>query len=295
MALRGASLALGLVALLAGSGLRADEVTAVRLRVVAEPPLPFSEEELAAAVALRLPLTEGPRGLQVLVGGSGPGRVRLAAAGRERQAWIGERRGPAAARVVALLVVDLARAERLPTAALSLAGGDGTAASTGRWELGLTGGLDLGVADVGPVFSPGGHLRWALGPRLGVVGRLSYAGARAELRGTGEAVSLHALPARVGLTARAGRFVAEAGAAVRLLITNGLARRTLARTGAFVAMQVELARLEGVAAFAFGALDAYGSKLEVRVAGRPVLASGYVAPVVGLGLGLALGGAGGAP
>ena len=67
-----------------------------------EGPLPFSAAELDDALSLRV-----GAGVPVEVDAAAPGEALVRAGGKERSISLGDARGPAAARLVALVVVDL--------------------------------------------------------------------------------------------------------------------------------------------------------------------------------------------
>jgi hypothetical protein len=82
------------------------------VRLITTGELPFTAGELADAVALRLPLADD--GFEVGVAPAGADAVRVTLRAKERLVALEGRKGPAAARRVALAVVDLAGAEAAP-------------------------------------------------------------------------------------------------------------------------------------------------------------------------------------
>src|SRR5262245_47443094 len=80
-----------------------------RVRLVLSQGLPFSSGELVAAAALRVPLAvEGdPGALAVSIAKAGEDRIKIATSSRSREILLGGRAGADAARLVAVLMVDL--------------------------------------------------------------------------------------------------------------------------------------------------------------------------------------------
>ena len=108
------------LALLSGAAPRAR--AAPRVDLALEPPLPFTADEIARAVAARLSPNpaQGPR-RAFLVGPVDGGIVRLRVGDKLVYVPTGDRQGASAARVVALVIADLAADEIVPAAAVPAA------------------------------------------------------------------------------------------------------------------------------------------------------------------------------
>lgn len=264
------------LALVAGPA-RADP----SLRVQQAAGLPFAEEELVEALALRAPVAPAHArdAVTVAVEPSGAGRVAIDVQGRRVEAEVGERTGPEAARLVALLVVDAARPplslERAPDPARA------------SWFAAPM--FNLMLTDAGTSLEPTVGLGWRLGRRARLLLSLGYARARVVDRSGAGVMTLDTVPVRAGAGVTAGPIELQAGLVARGYRAAALTSALGARPGAW-AGAVWAVPLRGPwRPFVIAALDAHPQRLELRRAGQPLLSAGYLSPWVGAGL--AFGGA----
>jgi hypothetical protein len=240
--------------------------------------LPFDESELVEAVALRAPAQAAANGVvTVAVTPSGPGRVAIDTGGRRIEAEVGPRTGREAARLVALLVIDVS----LPSLALAEERG---APAPGRLSLFATPCLNFGLSDAGVSFEPTLGMQWRLADRLGLVLSLGYARALAVDRAGARVLTFDTVPLRAGLAWSVGSFGLQAGLLARGFRAAGVVAALGTRQGGWAAASWSLPLRGALRPFAIVALDAYAEKLRLDRAGRPMLSAGYLAPWAGLGL-----------
>jgi hypothetical protein len=243
---------------------------AVRLELAG--PLPCSAGELDAAVAARLPL-DGGKTTSVAVRPAGAGAVELALGSKRRVVTLAGLAGVAAARRIALAVVDLAAAEARPPDAPPLppappprpraqlvllpAGGAGTSLSS-VWVAGT----------LGTSLRLHGWLRATLDVGYG-------GGPRGSLDGLG--ADLQYLPMRAGLAFAPRRFPVEArvGAVVAVYWARGgepsAVRASGAVEGLAAAALFFLPRHGRVQAVVGAGVDVFANRAQLLIHGTPVL------------------------
>jgi hypothetical protein len=231
--------------------------------------LPFTEAELRDALALRL--SGAGAGDGVVVSAAEAGRVRLARGGQQVDIWIGERRSEDAARLVALLVVDALRP--VPVA------------SPGRWSLFLAPGVNAGLSDAGASFEPtaGVGLRLVGGAQLLL--SVGYARARARAGAGTRLLTLDTVPLRLGGGLRVGPVELQAGALARAHLASGAITRLGLRPGAWASLLWRVPVRGALWPYLALGCDALLERLELRLAGRPALTSGNLAPWAAAGVG----------
>jgi hypothetical protein len=237
--------------------------------------LPFDEQELVEAVALRAAVAPtAPGAVTVAVEPGDAGRVAIGVDGRRIEADVGGRTGPEAARLVALLLVDATR----PPLALERA----PAPPRASWS--LLPAVNLGLSDAGASLEPTAGFGWRLGPRTRLLASLGYARARVIDRAGAGVMTLDTLPVRVGAGAMAGPIELQAGLVGRGYRAAAITAALGVRAGAWVGAAWALPLGGPLRPFLLAALDAHPQRLELRRAGQPLLAAGYFAPWAGVGL-----------
>jgi hypothetical protein len=274
--------------------------------------LPFSEDELAAALALRWPpASDRGAGSVDVRRGEVPGQVEIAVAGRRRAIELDDLVGPAAARRVALAAIDLAaagpelpEARRAPVRASPVEprGEPGGPASPGREgdpEAGARASrvrhtLELGAYALGGVDSSLPAALWtaALEVSLAVAGPLRAAFSAGYSAGPSAAAypfGLTEFPLRAQGALRFGPLELRAGPALvpyRLSGSSSLGPAShagaLAAFGGAAAFLLPVIEPFEVLALAGG--DAYLQPVEFRVLGRPILSTGRAGAWAGLGV-----------
>ena len=91
----------------------AERAAGPPLQLLCAAELPFTREDLAAALALRI-ADSAAAGYTAAVRAAGDGMVEVSLGERQRAVYLGERRGSSAARWVALAVIDLIAQEAAP-------------------------------------------------------------------------------------------------------------------------------------------------------------------------------------
>lgn len=249
-----------------------------RLRLQAAPGLPFDEQQLVDALALRAQLAgaEAAGDLAVAVEPSGPGRVAIAVAGRRVEAEVGASTGADAARLVALLVVDAAQPP--------LVFEGEPAPRPGRLSLFLAPAVNLGLSDAGVSLEPTAGVGWQVTREGRLLASLGYARARAVDRKGTELMVLDTVPVRAGVGWLLGPVELAGGLVVRGF-RAGAEQRTLgARPGAWLEASWSLPLSGPLRPFLLAALDGHLERLELRRSGRPLLSAGYLAPWLGVGV-----------
>jgi hypothetical protein len=267
------------------SGSRPAAAGGVDVEVTPDAEPIVTDADLRAALGPRLARVERPAGpVLVVVERARFDRLRVttrAAHSGERtsEVLVGSRRGAEAARLAALVAVDLVAVSPEDLSAPELAA---AAPREGRWLLGL--GLQGGRGLAGAAgFEPTASITLLAGSSVGAgvsVGYATTAGERGELY-----ARMHAFPLRAYLRLSAGRFAFQAGPLVRpFLATGGADREARVLFGGAAA-----ARLELPLAGAFGAAVALGAavvprRVDVRVAGRRLFVTEAILPFAGVSL-----------
>jgi len=227
---------------------------------------PVSAGELQAALGLRLPVVTEPSvdAVEVTVTSPQPGQLEIATEGRLRRVELGAATGADAARLVALIIVDVVRSAAAPfPSAAPVMGVTAAGPRSGAMgpPLAVAAALGMGVrtTDAGPGFAPGLEVRLDLGLR----GRLLLSGAleRAEVTVNGRpgagggVLAATSVPLRAGAGVRFGWAEVRAGAVARPYWLTGIDAQSGALWGGFLAGVVELPTRGRLAAFAIAGLD----------------------------------------
>jgi hypothetical protein len=253
----------------------------------------------------------------VVVTSPSPGHVVIASGWRRREIAVAEAPAAEAARLVALMIVDLVRPEvalpppapipgapsatapppsavAAPQAAVAasavVAARDAPAPSAARRPPRLTlaaaMGIAVGTTDAGASASPTVEARLALGSRARLVLAAAFDRAEALVR-EGEMQSTLAvttLPVRLGVGARFGSVELRAGGLVRAYLARGLASRGGAVGGMFAAVAVELPLGSALVPFGVLGVDVHPQAVAFQLAGQTVLELGRFAPWLAVGL-----------
>jgi hypothetical protein len=261
--------------------------------------LPFTGAALGEAVALRAPVADA--GVEVVVEAAGADAVRVRAGGKERIVPLSGRSGRAAARWVALALVDLAGEEATPAAlppevAAVEPADDSEAAplevraaptprSTPGTRLALLPTLTLGdgLAAGATVLVTHRIGAWTGLASLGVA-----SGPSASLAGV--EVSLLAAPIRVGIARRAGPLELAAAAVLVPIHASGGVGHAGLEVGAGLAAYLRL-DLGPVPLLVGAGADAYATRTELQVRGQTALATPRLGAWVGVGVAWEIGAA----
>jgi hypothetical protein len=245
---------------------------AVRLEQAAG--LPFEERELVDAVALRAVVS--PRApLTVAVAPGGPGRVTIGSAGRRAEAQVGARTGPAAARLVALLVVDVSR----PALALD----EKPLGAPGHLAVFVMPCLNFGLSDAGASLEPNAGVTWRAGDSLALLLSLGFARARAVDRAGNQVMTFDTVPLRAGVAWMRGPVALQGGLMARGYRAAAATSALGARTGAWLAAAWSFPA-GAWRPFLMVALDGHTERLRLERGGQAILSAGYLAPWAGVGL-----------
>jgi hypothetical protein len=249
-------------------------------------PAPFSSADLAEAIRIRCPRADG-KTVPVAVRWAAAGVIAAEAAGRHRQVSLGEESGVAAARLVAIAVLDVVRplpGEAEPT---TLTGTLPPAepADRARLVLALGFGLGRGGTSAGFAVEPALSLEFGFGsrpgPRLGVHGELGYFEGRGRV--SGKTFTLRMLPARVGPTVTLDRFAFSAGALLRPYFTSGWDGGRGWQWGGYAAASMHLPLRGSFGVRVALGLDLPADVLDFRVLGSTLLETGRLVPWVRVG------------
>jgi hypothetical protein len=247
----------------------------LRVRLEQVSALPFREEELVAALALRLPEIPGP--FTVTVVPAGLNRVAVEAGGRRLEIETGDQTGREAARLVAVLVVDVV--------AKGPGAGQGAGARRpGRLSAFVAPGVGFAISDAGATFAPVAGAGWRLGGRTRALLSIGYARSRVEDGAGTEVISLDAFPVRAGLGVRVGPIEVQGGGLVQGFRVSGRASRTGMRPGGWLAASWTMPGGGWARPFLAAGTDLLAEGLELRAAGRPLLSAGHLAPWAAAGL-----------
>jgi hypothetical protein len=283
------------------------------VKLVLLPGLPFTDRDLRAATELRVSVggVEDVAATEVTVASAGPGRVTIATAARSRDVFLGARAGAEAARLVAVLIVDMLGEHptlpTLPTAPVQTAArdepeatakaGDSTtnAAATAtaaasprtlrRLSVAAFSSVNLALTDAGPSFEPSATLAWSLSPAWRVSLSVGYAQARALDPTGAELVSFRTVPVRAGVGYGYRWLELAAGPLGRAYWTSGVGNTRGMAFGGWLALRASLPVRWAIRPSLIGGIDARVERLELRAAGRSLISAGYVSPWIGIGIG----------
>jgi hypothetical protein len=258
-------------------------------QVVCEGALPFSRRELEGALWPRWRLLGRPLERPILVREHGDGRVTIDVGAGRREVGLQGQSGEAAARVVALLAVDLlaesAAAERGPPqvqAVREVSPGPGTTPSR------YTASAQLLVPFVANRWTPG--LEPTLGLERRVLSRASVgvsAGFTSLEAGTGaSSLRLREIPVRAGVGYGGSWFEARLSGVLRPYFVTGLGAHQGVQWGAGVSATAYHQLTTHLALAVSGGLDALQNRSEFRVETQSVLSTQWLVPWFGAGLAL---------
>lgn len=287
MSLLAASLILG--ALLAQSAAVSARVPPERARkVVCEGPLPFSESELRQALLVRW---QHLGDVSVVRVRAEDGRALIQVGATERKVDLDGRVGEEAARVVAVMALDLAQAETplvvpAPPEVVVAARAEHEITPPPRLhQLVRTGGLVLGpfdqsglVAHLEPTIDVG----WEVVPGLGAFVTAGYR--QATSADVGRALVLRELPVRAGIALRRRWLELRAGGVARSRFVEGPRSHRATAWGGAVALAARLALTSNVLLVVTGGLDLFPTRLVFAVDDRTSLTTPWVSPWLGAGL-----------
>jgi hypothetical protein len=252
---------------------------------------PVSAGEVQAALALRASLvTESTvDAVDVVVTSPEPGQLEITTEGRLRRVELGAATGADAARLAALIIVDVVRSGAGPFPAPAPVTGTATrpppATGGSRWAVAASVGLGVRTTDAGPGLAPGLELRLALGGR----GRVLLAGAfeRAEVAIDGGArggvLAMTSIPVRAAAGLRFGWAEVRAGVVARPYWLTGIDARSGTQWGGFVAGVAELPTHGPLAAFAVAGVDLVPRPVAFVVGEQRILTFQTFAPFFAVG------------
>jgi hypothetical protein len=263
---------------------------------------PFSLTELEQAVRIRQP--DGAAGDQtVAVQWARPGVIEARSRDRRRAIELGGLRGPEAARVVAVAVLDVRRPAGFADAASAADGArdaDGTTLSAraappstrppgARLRLGLGAALNHGATSAGLALEPTGSAALALaglGQRgqLGLAFEAGYGQGRGRVGGQNFVV--HMIPLRLCAFVAQGGYTLAAGALVRPYLTSGWGGGSGVLAGGTATAEARWpsAPERPLAATLGAGVDVAANAVDFRVGNVSLLNTGRVVPWMRLGI-----------
>jgi hypothetical protein len=258
-------------------------------QVVCEGALPFSRSELEGALRHRWRLLGRPLERPILVREIGDGAVSIDVGAVRREVGLQGQSGEAAARVVALLAVDLlagSAAQTDPPADAIFAAGQGPEppSTTGRYSVSA----QLLVPFVANGLTPSPEPTVGLQRRLsshasvGMSAGFTWLGA-----GTGlSALRLREVPVRAGVGYAGAWFDLRLSGVLRPYFLTGPETKQGVQWGAGVSATAYYRLTTDFALAVSGGLDALVNRTEFRVENQSVLATHWLIPWFGAGLAL---------
>jgi len=249
-------------------------------KVVCLGDLPFSEAEVQAALNARSPLLG--RVSSVLVRGEG-GHASVEVNGARRDVDLGGGTGEEAARLVAVLVLDLAQTDNPPIASIQ-APAAAPAAARAPWRVGIAGSLLVpwGQAGLLAHAEPTAELAAEVG--LGV-GAFVSAGYRRVEAGEGTtALAMDEIPIRAGVTARRRWFEARLGGTVRPHGVSGVGSNRGILWGGMASGSARWRLASDLAIVFTAGLDVFRNRFVFDVGKDTVLSTAWLVPWLGAGL-----------
>lgn len=284
-----------LALVLAGGDAAAEAAACCRWQFAEALP-PFSARELEQAVQIRRAPGDGS-GEAVTVAWARPGLVEARTRLRRRVVALGEARGPEAARLVAIAVLDVMR----PLPVGEVASNEPAIAAVtpeantvpGRLRLGLAGAVNHGATSAGFALEPVAAAAWRLARgdagELGLRLELGYGQARgqvgAPIGGESAVFAVHLVPVRLGIEGARGAFAASAGVMARPYFARGWGGGNGAIAGGYLGAEVRWPADRALAGVLGVGVDLAANAVDFRVGGRSLLATGRVVPWARLGLG----------
>ena len=276
--------ALLVLSLLASVALAAEQRSRA-LSVTCRGPLPFDQQQLSAAIQLRLPLMKlKPRaGLELIKVKALPrDRASITAGASSRVVSLKGLSSADAARIVALLTLDLISSQQhaatppQPPAARDPRGAD-------RFFVGLSPRISLGVSQWSPTFEPTIDAGVKVSRHFLVYfeGGITWADA-----GAGETeLNLLEVPLRLGAGFRYSWFEARAGAALRPYFVSGAGQDQGVLAGGTVGLYFRRAFGHWFAGYAALGVDFFALRKEFTVGGEGAISTSWAVPWLGLGAG----------
>lgn len=267
----------------------AERAAGPPLQLLCAAELPFTREDLAAALALRIS-DSAAAGYTAAVRAAGDGMVEVSLGERRRAVYLGERRGGSAARWVALAVIDLIAQQAAPPLPAGLASVSGLPPPRIIFLFYPT--IGLGAAE-NPVLATGGlggslrvyrGLRWTIDVGYGGSPKARLHEVDLDLQElplrSGPAYRWQRLPLEVRLSAVVVPYWLRAAAAAGPAEHAGV----LVGGGAALLAYLPLApRLLTVIALG---VDLFATRSEFLAGGQPVFATAPVTAWLGAGLAL---------
>lgn len=258
-------------------------------QVVCTGPLPFSQGEVQQALLARWHLLGDASVVQVKAEG---GRTLVQLGAVEREVNLEGLGGDEAARVVAVVALDLAQAGTplavsSSPASVSTSGGPAPTPSSERRHAVRAGLLLLGPFDQSGLVS---HLEptldagWELVPGFGAFMTAGYR--QASAAGVSSSLVLRELPVRAGLALRKGWLELRAGGIAQPRFIDGPRSYRTTSWGAAVSLVARLALTSKLALMLAGGVDLFHARMVFAVNDDATLTTPWLAPWVGAGIAL---------
>jgi hypothetical protein len=274
--------------ILASSAL-AQQARPAPVSVTCQGVLPFSTAELIEAIRLRLPLMQINQddGLPaVRVQGKQAGRVAISVGPTSRVISLKDLSGADAARVVALLALDLIsnnlQREAGPRAQ-SAVNDSKPAKAADTIFIGVSPRLAVGVSEWSPSFEPTLDLSLKISRRFS-----AFVEAGFTWVGVGEgplAVSLVEIPARVGAAFRYRWFEARAGLTLRPYFLSGGDDDQGVLVGGGGSLRILRKLTAWLTGYLAAGVDLIAVRKDFQIKGETALSTSWVVPWLGLGAG----------
>ena len=259
------------------------------IRVTCHGALPFGQDALVRALKLRLPLMRlpGDGGLPpALVRALPPHRAVIIVGTSRRFVSFEDLAGPAAARIVALLILDLAsNLQKLSDSGVEepLPEAPAPASTTDFFYLGISPRLSLGARQWAPAFEPTVDLAVKVS-RLFLI--FVEGGFTWTTAGDGDTkLTLMEVPVRVGAGLRYRWFEARLGGVLRPYWVSGAGDDSGVLAGGGVGLHFRRPLTSWLAGYVALGLDLLTPRKEFRVNGVNVMTTSWALPWVGLGAG----------
>ncbi len=263
---------------LASVAMAADHAPAV----ACEGPLPFTRQDLRAAIRLRLPLMrlEGQQLPRVVVRAVSTGRASITAGNARRVISLHGLSREDAARVAALLALDLLSNQRGRT---SRPPPPPPREASDLLFIGVSPRISVGVAQWSAAFEPTVDLNIKLSRFL-----LVFVEVGVTWAGGGEgdrALTLLEVPVRAGAALRWRWIEARAGLALRPYVVSEAGEDSGALVGGAVGLHFRRVLSRWLAVYAAVGVDLFPQRKEFRVGNEAVLTTSWAVPWLGIGAG----------
>ncbi len=261
------------------------------VRVAAGAALPFEAQDLERLVRMRM--RDGTAcGCPVVdVGPADGGAIAVSCPDRRAEVSIDGRTGEQAARMVAIVLIDLASApaEAVPAQTTGrppapvLASAPAARPAGSRWSFRLAAGPAWGYSD-GAAFEPSAGAGWSPSRRFRVGIDVGFARHSANSPKVAVPAVVDALPLRAGVGLSLSGARLEAGAVLRGYRAHAATSQLGVREGAFAAAGWTFPGWSSLHPYVTAGVDVYTRKLEVRVDELVALTDGTLAPWLAAGL-----------